>query len=82
MAKKGDLLASESHFERWLERNNNHDTAIIKAGRTANVIVDGPATLSVAAWAYSHAAQLGAGAGLSGNLVEPLTGRWRSLLAV
>jgi hypothetical protein len=34
--------------------------------------------LSVATWAYSHAAQLGAW--VSGNLVEPLTGRWLSLL--
>jgi hypothetical protein len=74
------LLASESHLERWLERNNKHDTAIIKAGRTANIIVDGPATISVAIWAYSHASQLHASAWVSGNTVEPLTGRWRSLL--
>jgi hypothetical protein len=82
--KKSDLLASESHLERWLERwlerNNSHDIAISKAGRTANIIVDGPATLSVATWAYSHAAQLGAGAWVSGNVVEQLSGRWLSLL--
>jgi hypothetical protein len=78
--KKSDLLASESHLERWLERNRDHDDAIIKAGRTANIIVDGPATISVATWAYSHAAQLGASAWVSGNVVESLTGRWRSLL--
>jgi hypothetical protein len=77
-SKKSDLLASESHLERWLERNRDHDAAIIKAGRTANIIVDAPATLSVATWAYSHAAQLGAGAWVSGNVVELLTGRWRS----
>ena len=68
------------HLERWLERNLSHDTAIIKAGRTANIIVDAPATISVATWAYSHAAQLGAGAWVSGNIVESLTGRWRTLL--
>jgi hypothetical protein len=79
-SKKSDLLVSEAHLERWLERNNRHDTAIIKAGRTANIIVDGPATVSVATWAYSHAAQLGAGAWVSGNVVQPLTGRWRTLL--
>ena len=77
-AKKSDLLAAETHLERWLERNTQHDTAVIEAGRTANIIVVGPATLSVATWAYSHAAQLGAW--VSGNLVEPLTGRWLSLL--
>jgi HNH endonuclease len=76
--KKSDLLASESHLERWLERNTNHDTSIITAGRSANIIVDRPATISVATWAYSHAAQPGAHAWVSGSLVEPLTGRWRS----
>jgi 5-methylcytosine-specific restriction endonuclease McrA len=79
-SKKSDLLASESHLERWLERNRDHDAAIIRAGRSANIIVDGPATKSVATWAYSHATQLGADAWVSGNIVEPLTGRWRSLL--
>jgi hypothetical protein len=78
--KKSDLLAAEFHLERWLERNSDHDSAITKARRSANIIVDGPATISVATWAYSHAAQLGAGAWVSGNVVEPLTGRWRSLL--
>jgi hypothetical protein len=78
-SKKSDLLASEAHLEQWLERNTQHDSAIIKAGSTANIIVDGPATLSVATWAYSHAAQLGAAVWVSGNVVEPLTGRWQSL---
>jgi hypothetical protein len=62
------------------ERNIDYDTAITKTGRAANIIVDGPATISVAAWAYPHAAQLGAGAWVSGNEVESLTGRWRTLL--
>jgi hypothetical protein len=78
---EGDIeLPPEPHLERWLERNTRHDTSIMKAARTANIIVDGPATLSVATWAYSHAAQLGVAAWVSGNIVEPLTGRWRSLL--
>jgi hypothetical protein len=68
------LLAAHDH------RDSVQDTAIIQAGRSANIIVGGPATLSVATWAYSHAAQLGAAAWVSGNLVEPLTGRWQSLL--
>jgi hypothetical protein len=68
----------------FLEESPNHDhvTAIEHAGRTANIIVDGPATISVATWAYSHAAQLGAGAWVSGNVVAPLTGHRRSLLQV
>jgi hypothetical protein len=49
--------ASETHLERWLQRNTQHDAAIIKTGRTANLIVDAPAALSVATWANSHAAQ-------------------------
>jgi hypothetical protein len=50
--------------------------------RATNIIVDEPVTISVATWAYSHASQLGAGAWVIGNLVEPLTGRWRSLPAL
>jgi hypothetical protein len=79
-SKKSDLVASEVHLERWLERNREHDSAISNIGRTANIIGDAPATISVAAWVYTNAAQLGAGAWVSGNVVEPLTGRWRSLL--
>jgi len=43
---------------------------------------DAPATVGVAAWAYGHNAALGAPAWLSGEIVEPLSGRWRSLLAL
>jgi hypothetical protein len=43
-------------------------------------LADGPATIGVAAWAYAHNAALGAPAWLSGEIVEPLSSRWRSLL--
>jgi hypothetical protein len=78
--KKSDLLASELHLERWLQRNSDNDAAITKAGRAANILVDSPATTGVAAWAYAHNAALGAPAWSSGEIVEPLSGRWRSLL--
>jgi hypothetical protein len=77
---KSDLLAAESHLEHWLQRNSDHDAGIVAAGRAANIIVDGPATIGVAAWAYAHNAALGAPAWSSGEIVEPLSGRWRSLL--
>lgn len=78
---KRDILASEVHLERWLARNADHDTAIAEAGRIRSIVVDRPGTTSVAAWAYAHNAQLGAPAWSKGESVEPLTGRWRSLLA-
>lgn len=78
---KSDLLASEVHLDRWLQRNSDHGSAIGEAGRRASIIVDLPAVLSVAAWAYAHGADLHAAAWLSGDTVEALTGRWRSMLA-
>ena len=48
-AKKSETLASESHLERWLQRNSDDDASIIEAGRAANIIVDGPAAIGVAA---------------------------------
>jgi hypothetical protein len=42
-----------------------------------------PATAtSVAAGAYSHGAALGVSTWVSGEIVEPLSGRWRSLLGI
>jgi hypothetical protein len=78
---KSDLLAAEVHLDRWLQRNSDHGTAIGEAGRGASIIVDLPAVLSVAAWAYAHGADLHAAAWLNGDAVGPLTGRWRIMLA-
>jgi len=78
---KSDLLASEVHLDRWLQRNSDYDSAIGEAGRRASIIVDLPAAVNVAAWAYAHGTELGAAAWLSGDIVEPLTGKWRSMLA-
>ncbi len=80
--KKKDMLAAEPHLERWLQRNANNEARIIEAARAANIIVDGAATRGVAAWAYSHGAALGASAWVTGDVVEPLSGRWRWLLGI
>jgi HNH endonuclease len=77
---KCDLLASEVHLDRWLQRNSEYESAIGEAGRRASIIVDLPAAVNVAAWAYAHGTELSAAAWLSGDTVEPLTGRWRSML--
>jgi 5-methylcytosine-specific restriction endonuclease McrA len=77
--KKKDMLPAEVHLERWLQRNAD-DHGIIESARAANIVVDGPATRSVAIWAYSHGAALGASAWVTGDLVEPLSGSWRTLL--
>jgi hypothetical protein len=78
---KSDLLAAEPHLERWLRRNDGHQVAIADAGRRAGLVVDAPGAISVAAWAYAHGEQLQTAAWLRGDSVEPLSGRWRKLLA-
>jgi hypothetical protein len=37
--------------------------------------------VSIASWAYAHAESLHAATWLRGDEVEPLSGRWQSLLA-
>jgi hypothetical protein len=78
---KSDSLAAEAHLYRWLVRNQDHSAAISEAARTANIIVDPYGTVSVVGWAYAHCASLNAAAWLRGDEVEPLSGRWQSLLA-
>jgi hypothetical protein len=78
--RKSDLLAAETHLDRWLARNQAHGAAISEAARSANIIVDVAGTVSVAGWAYAHGASLHAAAWLQGDEVEPLSGRWQSLL--
>jgi hypothetical protein len=78
--QKSDLLAAETHLDRWLARNDAHGDVISEAARTANIIFDLSGTLSVAGWAYAHGASLRAATWLQGDEVEPLSGRWQSLL--
>lgn len=77
---KSDLLAAETHLERWLARNQAYGLAIGEAARAANIIVDLRGTVRVAGWAYAHGDRLQAAAWLRGDEVSPLSGRWRSLL--
>ena len=78
--QKSDLLAAENHLDRWIQRNEIESIAISEAGRGASIMVDLPAAMSVAKWAYSHGAALNAAAWVSGDTVEHLSDRWRTLL--
>ena len=78
--EKSDLLAAETHLERWVQRNEDHGKAISEAGAQSNLIVDLPATIGVARWAYAHGESLRARAWLRDDMVEALSGRWRSIL--
>jgi len=79
---KSDLLAAEAHLDQWLQRNQAQGDAISEAARGANIIVDLAGTVNVAGWAYAHGASLHAATWVRGDDVEPLSGRWQSLLAV
>ncbi len=77
---KSDLLAAETHLERWLRRNDDRGAAIADAAARVSIVVDLPATLGVARWAYGHEESLRAQTWLQDDALEALTGRWRSLL--
>jgi hypothetical protein len=78
--KKSDLLAAEAHLENWVQRNENHAAVIADAGRRAGVLVNLPAVLNVAAWAYAHGAGLRASVWIEGDIVERLTDKWKRVL--
>ena len=78
--QKSDLLAGEVHLDRWTRRNTDYARTIAEAGRHAGIPVDFPATVSVAAWAYSHGAGLQASVWIAGDHLEHLTDRWRDIL--
>ncbi len=77
---KSDVLAAETHLDRWLQRNHAQGASISEAARDANIIVDLSGTVNVAGWAYAHGASLRAATWLRGDEFELLSGRWRSLL--
>ena len=78
---KSDLLAAEVHLERWSCRNEDKGAQIGEAGRVAGIPVDLNNAISVAAWAYAHGDQLHAATWIQENHVEPLSGRWKEILA-
>jgi hypothetical protein len=78
--QKSDLLADESHLERWMERNAANGAIIGEAGKRAGVPVDLSAAVRVATWAYGHGAGLHSSVWVAGDEVEHLTGRWQSIL--
>jgi hypothetical protein len=78
--KKSDLLADERHLERWIGRNRDRDAIIVQAGGKAGIIIDLTTTLSVARWAYAQGEYLRSGVWSGDDHIEPLSGRWRTLL--
>jgi hypothetical protein len=79
--KKSDLLAAEAHLESWVQRNEHYDSIIKDSGGDAGVLVDHPAALHVAAWAYAHGAGLRTSVWIEGDNCEHLTGRWKCILS-
>jgi hypothetical protein len=63
-----------------MQRNADYDDAVRNAGVNAGMVVDGPGTVRVAAWAYGHAASLQAETWLESDRVEPLSDGWRLIL--
>ena len=78
--KKSDLLAAEAHLESWVQRNAHYAAVLDDAGRHAGVLIDLPAVVNVAAWAYAHGAGLRSSVWIEGDNIEHLTGRWKRIL--
>jgi 5-methylcytosine-specific restriction endonuclease McrA len=79
---KRDLLAAESHLERWVERND-----LLR--RKASADLDSPAGATdhdpdpayrIAAWAYGRAFDIQAAVWIKGRQTETLSGAFRSML--
>lgn len=79
---KRDLLAAESHLERWVERN---DVLARKASTERNIgapatgHAPGPAH-RIAAWAYGRAFDIQAAVWIKGRETGTLSGAFRSML--
>lgn len=79
---KRDLLAAESHLERWVERNGllartNPSEAEPDSGPYAH---DPGAAYRIAAWAYGRAFDIRAAVWIQGRRTETLSGAFRSML--
>ncbi len=57
---KRDMLAAPVHLERWVERNDNDDTALRQIFDEARFVCDLDASLTVAEWCYETAERSGA----------------------
>ncbi len=75
---KRDMLAATGHLERWVERNDNEETALGQVFDAARFPFDADASLSVAEWAYENAERAGALVWVRrGGQTSRLTAEWR-----
>jgi hypothetical protein len=79
--KKKDMLADESHLEKWVIRNETHAKELSDAGMNSGVLVDFKRANSVAAWAYRRVSVSGGAVWSENNTTRFLDGRWKSLLS-
>jgi hypothetical protein len=79
---KRDLLAAESHLERWVERNDLLGRRASTAPESESGAADhdpGPA-YRIATWAYGRAFDIKAAVWIKGRQTETLSGTFRSML--
>lgn len=78
--RKSDHLAAENHLEAWLVRTREHGAALEMEFDAANVLHDRVASERIAVWAYGQVEISRGLAWRSADVMEPLEGRWRTLL--
>jgi hypothetical protein len=78
---KRDRLASERHLAAWIERNRSPSATLIQEFEHLGVLHNLSTTTRIARWAYSSASTIGGRTWHAKEMLVPLTGEWRDLLA-
>jgi hypothetical protein len=76
--RKGDLLASVPHLDRWLERNAARRVELDRIFSDARMLHDAETSRHVAAWSYEQVERAGGMVWLGGERCEHLKPEWRS----
>lgn len=79
--RKSDLLAAETHLERWVVRNERSGAALGAAFAELGLPADLAASRGVARWAYAQTARARGQVWRRGVELEHLSGAWAELLA-
>lgn len=79
-SKKGNLLPTEVHLEKWLIWTHSFQGHLEDLFLKANLTFDYPLSIAIAKWAYTQTAEMNGLTWSRGDEREFLSGQWRSLL--
>ena len=74
--QKSAMLAAKPHLDRWLNRNEVLGEEITVQLRASGILADKNCSLTVAKWAYAHAAASGGIVWVRDKLTEPISDQY------